>query len=310
MSAPPFEVLLYYRYVAIPDPVAYMHEQRALCEGLGLRGRILVGDEGINGTVSGPVGATRAYREAMSADPLTSDIAWKIDPADDHVFPKLSIKVRHEIVGLGLRPEDDIDPNTVTGERLEPKEFYEAMQDPDAILLDARNNYETDLGRFKGAICPGITNFRDFPAWFEEHAEEFRGKKILTYCTGGIRCEKLSGYLRKTGCEDVYQLEGGIVRYGKDPEVQGRDFEGLCYVFDQRVGVEVNSTETRCLISHCTRCGTPEPKYRNCQWPVCNAQIFVCEACLEQEEGIYCDDHCRSLHHAALAEAASTEVCH
>jgi UPF0176 protein len=310
MSLAPFEVLLYYRYVAIPDPVAYMEEQRALCESLGLRGRILIGQEGINGTVSGPVAGTRAYREAMAADPLTHDIAWKIDPLDDHVFPKLSIKVRSEIVGLGLSSENDIDPNALTGERLDPVAFYEAMQDPEAVLLDARNHYETDLGRFKGAICPGITNFRDFPAWFEEHAEEFRGKKILTYCTGGIRCEKLSGYLRQSGCEEVYQLKGGIVSYGKDPEVQGRDFDGLCYVFDQRVGVEVNSTETRCLISHCSRCGTPEANYRNCQWPECNAQIFICVTCLEQEDGIFCDDTCLTLYHSDLSRETPAETCH
>lgn len=297
-----FRVLLYYRYVSIEDPVSYLEEHREFCESLGLKGRIIIGTEGINGTVSGPIASTDAYIAGMHADSRFADMEFKIDEAEDHVFPKLSVKVRDEIVRLGLDEEFDIDPNEVTGERLSPEDFYRKMQEEEVIIIDGRNDYEAELGRFKNAICPPIDNFRDFPEWLRENADELRGKKILTYCTGGIRCEKLSGLIRKEGFEEVYQLDGGIVKYGKDPEVQGRDFEGLCYVFDERVGVEVNHTETRRVISHCRYCGSEEPQYGNCQWPECNEQIFVCPECRE-EHGLFCDSHCRE--QQAKAEAQS-----
>ena len=290
--ATPFQVLLYYRYVRIENPEAFLKEHRQLCESLGLRGRIIVGDEGINGTVSGPTEATEKYIEAMHDDPRFAEMEFKIDDAEGHVFPKMSIKVRDEIVRLGLDEEFDIDPNEVTGERLSPAEFYRKMQEEEVVIIDGRNDYEAELGRFKNAICPQIDNFRDFPEWLRDHAKELRGKKILTYCTGGIRCEKLSGLIRKEGFDNVYQLDGGIVKYGKDPEVRGRDFEGLCYVFDERVGVEVNRTETRKVISHCRYCGTEEPHYGNCKWPECNEQIFVCPNCREKY-GLFCSNECR-----------------
>lgn len=291
--SPPYQVLLFYRYVSLPEPEAYAARHRILCEGLGLRGRILVGREGLNGTVSGTRGATESYMAALRGDPLTADIAFKIDPSEGHVFRKLSVKVRREIVSLGLPGDADVDPTELTGERLSPRDFHAAMRDPEAVLLDGRNGYESDLGRFRGAICPPVENFRDFPDWIREHREQLRGRKILTYCTGGIRCEKLSGYLRREGFGEVYQLDGGIVAYGKDPEVRGRDFEGLCYVFDERVGVEVNHTETRRVISRCRRCKAEEPRYGNCRVPECNAQIFVCPRCRE-EFGLFCDDQCRA----------------
>ncbi|MEO0414370.1 MAG: rhodanese-related sulfurtransferase, partial [Verrucomicrobiota bacterium] len=249
----PFQVLLYYLYTPIDDVEAYHREHRKLCQELELKGRILVGKEGINGTVSGTEANTQAYMEAMHADPRTAKMEFKIDPADDHVFPKLSIKARDEIVTLGLGTED-LDPNEVTGHRLDPEEWHAAMQEENVVIIDGRNNYESDMGKFKGAICPDVDNFRDFPAWLDENSEQLEGKKILTYCTGGIRCEKLSGLIRNEGFEDVYQLHGGIVKYGKDPKMQGRDFDGLCYVFDQRVGVEVNRTETARIISTCVYC--------------------------------------------------------
>ncbi len=288
----PFQVLLYYRYVRIENPEVFLREHRALCQSLGLKGRIIIGEEGINGTVSGPTEFTGKYIEAMQADPRFAQMEFKIDESEGHVFPKLSIKVRDEIVRLGMDHSFDVDPNEITGERLSPCEFYRKMQEEEVVIIDGRNDYEAELGRFKNSICPSIDNFRDFPNWLRENAEALRGKKILTYCTGGIRCEKLSGLIRKEGFDEVYQLDGGIVKYGKDPEVQGRDFDGLCYVFDERVGVEVNRTETRKVISHCRYCGTEEPHYGNCKWPDCNEQIFVCPDCREKH-GLFCTSACR-----------------
>lgn len=300
----PYQVLLYYRYTSIADPQGYFEAHRTLCESLELRGRIIIGREGINGTVSGTEENTNRYREVLEADPITKGMEFKVDPAEDHVFPKLSIKVRREIVSLGLPDEIDIDPNALTGERLSPLEFYEAMQGENVVVIDGRNDYEAALGHFKDALCPPIRSFRDFPQWLRENAPILEGRKILTYCTGGIRCEKLSGYLRREGFDEVYQLDGGIVKYGKDPEVQGRDFEGLCYVFDERVGVEVNHTETRRVITHCRVCGVEESRYGNCRWPDCNEQIFVCPDCRESH-GLFCGERCRE---AAAAAGIPTRV--
>jgi len=292
METSPFQVLLYYRYFPVSHPDEYAEAHRRFCEEHGLRGRIIVAAEGLNGTVSGTRTDTEAYIAALHEDPRTRDMVFKIDPADEHVFPRLSVKVRSEIVRLGLDPDHDVDPNSLTGQRLGPREFLEAMSDDDTVIIDGRNDYEAEIGRFKGAICPDIQNFREFPDWVRRHREELEGKRVLTYCTGGIRCEKLSGYLRREGFDEVYQLDGGIVTYGKDPEVRGRDFEGLCYVFDERVAVEVNHTDTRTVISRCRRCGVPVPEYLNCRWPECNRQIFLCESCRERH-GIFCDDGCR-----------------
>lgn len=299
MPNPPFQILLFYRYHRIADPAAFVEEQRALCEELELRGRILIGEEGINGAASGLTDATKRYMAALRDDERTRGIEFKIDPADGHAFPKLSVKLRREIVPLGLG-DDDIDPNELTGARLGPKEWLAAIQDDDVIVLDGRNDYESALGRFKGAVCPDVEHFRDFPKWIRENLADKKDRKILTYCTGGIRCEKLSGFLLREGFENVSQLQGGIVEYGKNPETRGRDFDGLCYVFDQRVGVEVNHTETRKIVSSCWRCAEPSPRYRNCGWPPCNAQIFLCEGC-EEEFGRFCGESCNAAKLAALA---------
>lgn len=288
-----FRVLLYYRYVRIEDPDGYARRQRELCGELNLRGRILVGDEGINGTVSGTTENAARYRETMEADGRTRGMPFKIDAWSSHVFPKLSVKVRREIVSLGLAEGGGVDPNRQTGQRLSPAEFYRAMQDENALVIDGRNNYESALGRFAGAVCPDLENFRDFPGWIESNREMLQGRKILTYCTGGIRCEKLSALLLREGFEDVSQLEGGIVEYGRDEEVRGRDFEGECYVFDQRVGVPVNRTETERIVSCCERCGEPSPRYRNCSYAPCNRQFFLCESCEEKDSDRFCSASCR-----------------
>ena len=290
MSAP-YEVLLYYRYFPIEDPRGYVSKHRALCEDLGLLGRILVAREGINGTVSGLRENTEAYQAHLREQPGTADMEFKVDPADGHAFEKLSIKARHEIVTLGLAPAEDVDPNELTGDYLSPKAFYEAMQDPTAVILDARNGYESQLGKFRNAICPDVDSFRDLPQWIRDNRSLLEGKRILTYCTGGIRCEKFSGYLLQEGFADVSQLHGGIVSYGRDSETQGRDFEGQCYVFDQRIGVPVNRANPT-VIARCTHCDGPCERYRNCAFTPCNAQFFCCEAC-EEALGRFCGASCR-----------------
>jgi UPF0176 protein len=269
-----YRVLLYYKYVTIENPEEFTKEHKELCDSLGLKGRILIATEGINGTVSGTVEQTNQYMDIMKNDARFADMVFKIDKADEHAFPKMKVRHRPELVTLRL--EDDINPNELTGEYLDPKDFYERLQDEDTIVLDARNDYEYDLGHFRGAIRPDIENFRDLPNWVRDNKDKLSGKKIITYCTGGIRCEKFSGWLVKEGFEDVAQLHGGIVTYGQDPEVQGQLWDGQLYVFDERIGVPVNQKE-HVVVGKDYFTGEPCERYVNCANPFCNKKILASE---------------------------------
>ncbi len=285
----PYRVLLYYMYVPIENGEQYKEEHLAFCKEVGLKGRILIADEGINGTVSGTVEQTDQYISMMKNDPRFAEMIFKIDEASENAFKKMKVRYRKELVTLRL--EDDINPNEVTGKYLTPKEFYEGIMDEDTIVLDARNDYEYELGHFRGAIKPEIQNFRDLPQWVRDNKEKLDGKKIITYCTGGIRCEKFSGWLVKEGFEDVSQLHGGIVTYGQDAEVQGELWDGQLYVFDERIGVPVNQKE-HVIVGRDYFTGEPCERYVNCANPPCNKKIL----CSEENEHKYlrsCSDECR-----------------
>lgn len=286
----PYRILLYYKYVHIDDPVEFAEQHLKFCKELGLKGRILVAEEGINGTVSGTVEQTETYMKEMHKDPRFADLWFKIDEADEHAFKKIFVRPRKELVTWRL--EEQVDPNRITGKHLTPKEFYEAMQDEDVIIIDGRNDYEYDLGHFRGAIRPGVTATREFPEWIRENLSQYKDKKILTYCTGGIRCEVLSGFLLKEGFQDVAQLHGGIVTYGKDPEVKGQMFDGKLYVFDERISVPVNQVE-EVVVGKCHHCGAPAEKYINCANDRCHLHHIVCPECEEKFQG-YCSEECIS----------------
>jgi UPF0176 protein len=284
-----YRVLLYYKYVTIENPEEVTEEHLQFCKDLGLKGRIIIAKEGINGTVSGTAQQTDAYMKYMNEHPLFSGTIFKIDEASEHAFKKMKVRCRSELVTLRL--ENDIDPRVQTGKHLKPKEFFEAMQREDTVVIDARNDYEYDLGHFRGAVRPDILNFRDLPQWIKENKEQFDGKKVLTYCTGGIRCEKFSGWLLDEGFEDVSQLEGGIVTYGKDPEVQGDLWDGQLYVFDERISVPVNRKE-KIVVGKDYYSGEPCERYVNCANPECNRKIL----CSEENEHKHlrsCSHECR-----------------
>jgi len=289
MDTHAYRVLLYYKYVPIEDPVTFAQEHLAACKEIGIKGRILVSNEGINGTCSGTIEQTDAYMNMMKADERFADMVFKIDEAEGHAFKKMHVRPKKEIVHLGL--EEDINPNELTGKYLSPKEFFEQMQAEDTVVIDARNDYEFDLGHFRGAIRPDIKNFRDLPEWIRENREMFEGKKVLTYCTGGIRCEKFSGWLVREGFEDVAQLHGGIATYGKDPEVRGQLWDGQMYVFDERIAVPINQVE-HVIVGKDHFTGEPCERYVNCANPECNDKIL----CSEENEHKYmrsCSDECR-----------------
>ena len=269
-----YRVLLYYNYTKIENPEIFAKEHLAFCKSIGLKGRILVAEEGINGTVSGTIEDTQKYMDWMHNDERFKETWFKIDEAEGHAFRKMFVRARKELVALNL--DEDVDPLRLTGEYLNPKAFKEALLDEDTIVLDARNDYEFDLGHFRGAIRPDIRNFRDLPQWIRENKEKFMDKKVVTYCTGGIRCEKFSGWLLREGVENVSQLHGGIAMYGKDPEVQGELWDGKMYVFDDRISVEINHVDKK-VIGKDWFDGTPCERYINCANPFCNRQIIASE---------------------------------
>lgn len=282
-------ILLYYKYVTIEDPEAFAKEHLAYCKKLGVKGRILVALEGINGTLSGTVEQTDAYISMMRSVPLFRDLVFKIDEHEGHAFHKIFVRPKKELVTFRL--EEDVDPNRLTGKHLKPKDFYEKLQREDVIVLDGRNNYEYDIGHFRGAIRPDVESFRDFPEWIRQNLSEYKDRPILTYCTGGIRCEKLSGFLLQEGFKDVSQLEGGIVTYGQDPEVKGRLYDGKLYVFDERISVPVNRTDEDIVVGRCHHCGKPEDRYINCANDLCHLQHICCEEC-EEEHNRFCSKEC------------------
>ena len=279
-----YRVLLYYQYVPIEDGETFAQKHLADCKG-----RILVADEGINGTVSGTIEQTNAYMELMKNDPRFSSTIFKIDEAEQNAFKKMHVRYRPELVNLSL--EDDVNPLELTGAYLDPKEFREAMLDENTVVIDARNDYEFDLGHFRGAIRPEIRSFRELPQWIRDNKEQFMEKRVLTYCTGGIRCEKFSGWLVREGFKDVGQLHGGIATYGKDPEVQGDLWDGQMYVFDSRIAVPINQKE-HVIVGRDWFDGSPCERYINCGNPECNRQMLASE----ENEAKYlgaCSHECR-----------------
>ncbi|MGG7177357.1 rhodanese-related sulfurtransferase [Clostridium paraputrificum] len=285
-----YRILLYYKFTSIENPEEYTMEHLDLCKSLNLKGRILIANEGINGTCSGTTEDTEKYMNILKEDPRFSGIIFKIDESDGHAFNKLHVKFKDSI--LTLLDEDDVNPNEKVGEYLAPKKFYEMIQRDDVIIVDGRNDYEYEIGHFRGAIKADVQNFKQFPKWIDETLGDSKDKKILTYCTGGIRCEKLTGVLLEKGFKDVYHLEGGIVSYGKDEEVQGRLWDGKCYVFDNRISVPINRTDEDIIISKCSICKEPSDRYINCRNDDCHNQFICCESCEESFSG-FCSEDCK-----------------
>ena len=283
-----YRVLLYYKFVQIDDPQAMQAEHQLLCDELGLKGRILIATEGINGTVSGLREQTDAYKAYMYAHPLFADIEFKEDKYDQHAFLKMHVRAKEEVIRFDV---GEIDPTSQVGKYIEPEEFQEVLEraetDEDIIILDTRSDYEFKVGKFKHAKTLDINTFRDLPEKLQE-LETYKDKKIYTYCTGGIRCEKVTLWMENQGFEHVYQLHGGIVNYGK--VTGGKDFEGECYVFDQRVVVPVNEVNPS-VIGSCDVCGGATEKIINCANADCNKHFLICEACAERLDGC-CSESC------------------
>lgn len=282
------KVLLYYKYVKLEDPQKIRDEQYALCARLGIKGRIILANEGINGTVSGPADAIEEYMRQTSSYHEFSDIEWKVSDGIQECFPRLRVVVRDEIVTLGLKKkgEDvDLSKRATYIEPNELKELYEKNEE--FYILDGRNEYEARIGKFKNSIYFNVDVFKDVPGEIKK-IEHLKNKLVITYCTGGIRCEKFSAFLKENGFENVKQLHGGIHRYSD--EAGGKDFEGEMYVFDGRISIPVNHVNPS-VISKCEHCGVEIARFINCANAECNKKLICCEQC-EQEFIGACSSDC------------------
>lgn len=279
------EILLYYIYTEITDPQAELIWQKNLCEKLKLTGRIIISNEGLNGTVAGTKENTQAYIDACLSYPLLKDMKFKRSEGIENSFPKLSIKVRNEIVSGKLK-EDEVYPVKSTGKRVTPEELHAWFQNNEEFeIIDMRNSYEFELGHFKNSIDPGMRRFEDLPEKMPV-LNPLKNKKILTVCTGGVRCEKASGYLLKKGFEKVYQLDGGIVSYME--KYPGQDFEGSLFVFDRRKTMHFNG-KNHTPISECLYCKQKSERFTNCKNSMCNAKMIACENCVEKGRKRLCN---------------------
>jgi UPF0176 protein len=246
----------------------------ALCRRLNLKGRVLIAYEGINGNLTGEEKNIEQYKKELHKDSRFSDIEFKEGPTSNHNFRKMFVRIRKEIVTSGF----DIDTSK-KGKYVEPEELKKWYDDKeDFVIVDARNDYEYKIGRFKNAVNLKLDTFKDFPKAVKQ-LSKFKNKKIVTYCTGGVRCEKASAYLRLKGFKDVHQLHGGIIKYGEN--VGDKHWLGKCFVFDTRGAIPLDPKKQSQPITQCTLCNTPCDKYHNCSNAKCDARFIACEKCFK-----------------------------
>ncbi len=264
------KIILFYKFVEIKNPKELRETHLDFCKNLGLKGKVLLANEGINGSVAGTEEQVDKYMDELKKDSRFSDIEFKIEYGLENPFDKMLVRVRKEIIRLG----EEIDLTKV-GKYVSPKEFLEAYSDPNTVIIDARNDYESQVGKFKGAIIPQIGTFREFPE-FVKNLNLPKDTKILTYCTGGIRCEKASAYMVKEGFTNVSQLHGGIIKFCQ--AIPNTDvWEGQCFVFDNRLSSPIGQDKKQ--INNCIHCNTQSDIYRNCKIKSCNKLIFICNDC-------------------------------
>lgn len=285
-----FEVLLYYKYIHIADPPKLRDEQKAICESLNLKGRIIVASEGINGTVEGLKSDTAKYIKLMLKDPLFEDIQFKKSPGNGKVFPKLSVKWRSEIVAARLG-KDDIDPSKLTGKYITAEQLHNWIQSGKKFyIVDMRNDFEQKSGYFKDSILSNFKSFADLPKILPR-INDLKDEFIVTVCTGGVRCEKASGYLVSKKFKNVYQLLGGIVTYME--KYSNEDFLGKLYVFDNRLTMGFNTdSKKHQVVGSCEICNKSCDEYVNCTEDFCHRHYICCKNCYHPSGKPFCNQEC------------------
>lgn len=296
-----FVVVLFYKYVRLSETPkelqVFAATQEHLCSSLGLTGRVRLAQEGINGTLGGSIASVQSYMDTMKQQPLFSNVDWKTSKSHVLPFPALQVRIVAEIVALEL-PDDAFDLS-LRGHHLSPEEFrFEQLNaDPTSIaLIDVRNAYEYNIGHFVGALNPKTRRFGQFPHWVRHELPMLQQKeKVLMYCTGGIRCEKASAYLKHLGLLNVYQLKGGIHRYLERYPDGGGVFQGKNFVFDQRVTM---ASDDPTVTGHCERCRVPYDTLSGSRCAYCRMHVLLCDACRDKAQArgetaddVFCSDH-------------------
>lgn len=289
------KILLYYKFTPISDPQAVMLWQKSIADSLQLRGRILVSEQGINGTVGGDIDDLKKYIKETKKFTGFKSIVFKWSDGSREHFPRMSVKVRRELVGF-KNSDDEFDVNIDGviggGKHIKPKQLHKLVEEhgDDVVFFDGRNAHEASIGKFKNAIVPNTNTSRDFIAELEsDKFDDIKNKKVVTYCTGGIRCEVISAMMKKRGFTDVYQIDGGIVKYG---EAYGDDglWEGSLRVFDDRM--TVNFSDKAKTIGRCVHCGGKTSNFENCAYTECNDLVLICSDCKQDTSKLFHTQTC------------------
>ncbi len=284
------KIILYYSFAPVDDPKAVMLWQKTLCQSLNLKGRILISKHGINGTLGGDMENLKKYCRATKEYPGfgKTDFKWSEGTGND--FPRLSVKVRNELVAFTTPEEVKVAKSGVVngGKHLKPHEVNALVEEKgdEVVFFDGRNAFEAKIGKFKNAVVPDVQTSHDFIREIESGKyDHLKDKPIVTYCTGGIRCEILSAVMINRGFKEVYQIEGGIVRYGERFRDKGL-WEGSLYVFDGRMNV--NFSDEAKTIGECEACGGATSSFRNCSDLGCRDLILLCDHCTEDSSNLAC----------------------
>ncbi len=283
------KILLFYKYVAVKNPQEIADWQRSLCTALGVKGRIILATEGINATVGGSLESIESYKKALEAHPLFGSIDFKESDGDERYFPRLRVMIKKEIVRLGIDPAEL--SASEAAPYVSPQQAHDIMSNPpeNLLILDTRNDYEIAVGTFNNAVNPNTRYFKEFPEYIDNNLGLFKDKQVLMVCTGGVRCERASAYLKKKEiAEKVMHIEGGIHRYVE--QFPDGHFRGSNYVFDARITQQINND----VLSTCSICSTPTDFYVNCNNAECNRQFLCCAPC-EKELQEACSRDCFTL---------------
>jgi UPF0176 protein len=278
--------LAYYLFVPLEDPLLEVRKHKEFFEKKECTGRIYISEEGINGQMSGTIADAEAYIIWLKADPRFEAVDFKMNPTQEQIFPRMTVKYRNQLVAL----DQKIDVAD-TAERVSPQKWREMLESGRYWVLDVRNRYEWEIGHFEGAHLPPLENFREFPTYAEKLSQEIDPETtpVMMYCTGGIRCELYSVILKKKGFKNVYQLHGGVINYGL--QEGKKHWKGKLFVFDDRLAVSIDGHESE-PIAHCLHCQLPNDTYYNCANMDCNELFVCCSSCLTIFSGC-CSHQCQ-----------------
>lgn len=282
-----YAVLAYYIFTQIEDPALEVLKHKDFFNTRDIKGRIYISQEGINGQMSASMQAAEEYMEWLKSDPRFKSVEFKIHTYPEHCFPRATVKVRKQLVAMDM-PVD----MTQTGVHLSGQEWKKMLDNRDSttLLIDVRNDYEWEVGHFEGAELPTLEQFREFPAYAEGLKSKWDPKKtkVMMYCTGGIRCELYSSLLKEKGFDEVYQLDGGVIKYGL--QEGSSHWKGKLFVFDDRLAVPITDKEPADVISHCIHCKEKSDLYFNCANMDCNELYISCLSCAEKTHGCCCPE--------------------